>query len=132
MIPQAAPSLRIARFRLEIDDALSRVLSGNSYILGPNVEAFEAEFASFCDIGHCVGVANGTDALALALRGVGVASGDEVITSALTKPALSRALSMLIRELAALIRPRSPTPSRRAPPPSFPSISSAIRATCRH
>lgn len=68
------------------------MLSGNSYILGPNVEAFEAEFASFCDIGHCVGVANGTDALALALRAVGVGSGDEVITSALTAPATAQSI----------------------------------------
>jgi dTDP-3-amino-3,4,6-trideoxy-alpha-D-glucose transaminase len=92
MIPQAAPFLRIARFRPEIDRAISRVLSGNAYVLGPNVEAFEAEFASFCGVAHCVGVANGTDALALALRAVGVTPGDEVITAALTAPATAQAI----------------------------------------
>jgi dTDP-3-amino-3,4,6-trideoxy-alpha-D-glucose transaminase len=92
MIPQAAPFLRIARFRSEIDNAVSRVLSGNAYILGPNVEAFEAEFASFCGVAHCVAVANGTDALALALRAIGVAPGDEVITPALTAPATAQAI----------------------------------------
>jgi len=92
MIPQAAPFLRIARFRSEIDNAVSRVLSGNAYVLGPNVEAFEAEFASFCGVAHCVAVANGTDALALALRALGVAPGDEVITTALTAPATAQAI----------------------------------------
>jgi dTDP-3-amino-3,4,6-trideoxy-alpha-D-glucose transaminase len=92
MTPQAAPFLRIARFRKEIDDAISRVLDGKAYVLGPNVEAFETEFASFCGVSHCVGVANGTDALALALRGVGVAPGDEVITAALTAPATAQAI----------------------------------------
>jgi dTDP-3-amino-3,4,6-trideoxy-alpha-D-glucose transaminase len=92
MIPQAAPFLRITRFRPEIDDPISRVLGGNAYVLGPNVEAFEIEFASFCGVAHCVGVASGTDALALALRAVGVAPGDEVITSALTAPATAQAI----------------------------------------
>jgi dTDP-3-amino-3,4,6-trideoxy-alpha-D-glucose transaminase len=92
MIPQAAPSLRIARFRPEIDAAISRVLRGNVYILGPNVEAFEAEFAAFCGVAHCVGVGSGTDALALALQAVGVARGDEVITTALTAPATAQAI----------------------------------------
>ncbi|MCJ2011955.1 DegT/DnrJ/EryC1/StrS family aminotransferase [Methylobacterium sp. J-076] len=88
MIPQAAPPLRIARFRREIDGAVARVLSGPSYILGEAVAAFEDAFAAGAggspQGSHCVGVASGTDALALALRGLGVGPGDEVLLPALT------------------------------------------------
>ena len=49
------------------------------YILGPEVEAFEREFAAYCGADHCVGVANGLDALQLALRAMASAPGDEVI-----------------------------------------------------
>ena len=52
----------------EIDTALSRVLESGWYILGPEVEAFETEWAAYCDAKHAVGLANGLDALALALR----------------------------------------------------------------
>jgi len=63
----------------EIDDAVERTLASGIYILGPEVEAFEAEFASYCGAGECVGTANGLDALVLALRAMGVGPGDEVI-----------------------------------------------------
>jgi dTDP-4-amino-4,6-dideoxygalactose transaminase len=63
----------------EIDDAVARVLDSGWYILGPEVEAFEAEFASYVGAEHCIGVANGLDALHLALRALGVGPGDEVI-----------------------------------------------------
>jgi dTDP-4-amino-4,6-dideoxygalactose transaminase len=63
----------------EIDAAIQRVLSSGYYILGPEVEAFEAEFASYCGVSHCVGLANGLDALHLALRAMDVGPGDEVI-----------------------------------------------------
>jgi dTDP-3-amino-3,4,6-trideoxy-alpha-D-glucose transaminase len=92
MVPQAAPFLRIAQFWAEIENAISQVLAGSAYILGPNVEAFETEFALFREVAHCVGVASGTDALALALRAVGVERGDEVITTALTAPATAQAI----------------------------------------
>ena len=49
----------------EIDDAIKRVLNSGWYILGSEVEAFEAEFASYCEANYCVGVANGLDALHL-------------------------------------------------------------------
>ncbi len=65
--------------RAEIDAAIARVIDSGWYILGPEVDAFEAEFAAFCDTGHAVGVANGLDALHLALRALGVGAGDEVI-----------------------------------------------------
>lgn len=84
MIPQADPARCIARFRSEIDAAIDRVLSGSHYILGPAVEEFEASFAAYVGVEHCIGVASGTDALALALRSLGIGPGDEVITVALT------------------------------------------------
>jgi dTDP-4-amino-4,6-dideoxygalactose transaminase len=63
----------------EIDAAVSRVLDSGQYILGPEVEAFEDEFAAYCGAAHCVGVANGLDALVLALRALEIGRGDEVI-----------------------------------------------------
>ncbi|TLS78409.1 DegT/DnrJ/EryC1/StrS family aminotransferase [Mariprofundus erugo] len=63
----------------EIDAAISRVLDSGWYILGDEVQAFEAEFASYCEANHCVGVANGLDALHLAFRALDVGPGDEVI-----------------------------------------------------
>ena len=68
----------------EIAERQRAVLESGRYILGPEVEAFESEFASYLGVGHCVGVANGTDALAIALRALGVAPGDEVIVPAFT------------------------------------------------
>ena len=63
----------------EIDAAVARVLDSGWYILGEEVDAFEAEFASYCGSRHCIGVANGLDALHLALRALDVGPGDEVI-----------------------------------------------------
>jgi dTDP-4-amino-4,6-dideoxygalactose transaminase len=62
-----------------IDSAIARVLDSGYYILGPEVETFENKFADFCQSGHCVGLANGLDALHLALLAFGVGPGDEVI-----------------------------------------------------
>ncbi len=84
MIPQAAPQRRIARFRGTIDAAVAAVLGGDGYILGSAVAGFEASFAAYSGSAHCVGVASGTDALALALRALGIGPGDEVILPALT------------------------------------------------
>jgi len=70
--------------RGEIDAALARVLDSGRYILGPEVEAFEAEMAARVGAAHCVAVANGTEALQLALEALGVGPGDEVVTSPLS------------------------------------------------
>ena len=72
------------RLQAEIDAATARVLAGGWYILGPEVSAFEAEFAAYLGVEHAVGVASGTDAVLLALRALGVGPGDEVITVAHT------------------------------------------------
>jgi dTDP-4-amino-4,6-dideoxygalactose transaminase len=71
-----------SHFEDELRAAADRVFKSGWFALGPEVEAFEAEFAAYCGAHHCIGVANGTDALELALRGVGVERGDEVITAA--------------------------------------------------
>lgn len=63
----------------EIDAAVQRVLSSGYYIMGPEVDSFETEFADYCGASQCVGVANGLDALHLALRAMDVGPGDEVI-----------------------------------------------------
>jgi dTDP-3-amino-3,4,6-trideoxy-alpha-D-glucose transaminase len=68
----------------EIRQAIERVLAAGWFILGPEVEAFEGEFAAACGAKHAVGVANGTDAVTLALRAAGVGPGDEVIVPAMT------------------------------------------------
>lgn len=64
----------------EIRSAVDRVLSSGWFILGPELEAFEARFAAYVGVKHAVGVASGTDAIELALRAAGVGPGDEVIT----------------------------------------------------
>jgi len=73
--------LRAAYLELkpEIDDAIARVLNSGWYILGEEVDAFEAEWAAYCEAKHAVGVANGLDALHFVLRALGVGPGDEVI-----------------------------------------------------
>lgn len=66
----------------ELHDAIQRVMHSGYYILGPEVSHFETEFAAYCTVRHAIGVANGTDAIQLALLAVGVQPGDEVITVA--------------------------------------------------
>ena len=68
----------------EIDTAISRVIADSAFIRGPYVEAFERAWAEATGIRHCVSCANGTDALHIAMRALGVRPGDEVITTAHT------------------------------------------------
>ena len=63
----------------DIDAAVARVLDGGWYILGDEVDAFEREWARYCQADHAIGVANGLDALVLCLRALGVGPGDEVV-----------------------------------------------------
>jgi len=67
-----------------VREAIERVLTRGWYILGPELDAFEVEFAAAAGAAHAVGVGTGTDALALALRALGIGPGDEVITTPLT------------------------------------------------
>ncbi len=68
----------------EILDRQRAVIESGSYILGPELEAFEGEFAAYLGRRHCVGVANGTEALTIALRAAGIGAGDEVVVPALS------------------------------------------------
>ena len=67
-----------------LTDRLAAVARSGRYVLGPEVEAFERELAGFLGVAHCVGVANGTDALTIALRALGVRPGDEVVLPSFT------------------------------------------------
>ena len=64
----------------DIDGAIRRVIASGAFFLGPELAAFEAEFAAWCSAAHAVGVGSGTAALFLALRACGIGPGDEVIT----------------------------------------------------
>jgi len=75
---------QIMPIRAELNDAIARVLDSGAYILGPEVRRFEANFARYCQAQYCIGVANGTDAIQIALVALGVGVGDEVITVANT------------------------------------------------
>ena len=79
MIPFLELGASYRELKPEIDAAVSGVLESGWYILGPEVEAFEAEWAAYCDAKHAVGLANGLDALTLALRALDIGPGDEVI-----------------------------------------------------
>ena len=79
MIPFLDLKAPHVELREEINTAIARVVESGWYILGPEVDAFEAEYAEYCEAQHCVGLANGLDALHLALRAMDVGPGDEVI-----------------------------------------------------
>ncbi|TXK65583.1 DegT/DnrJ/EryC1/StrS family aminotransferase [Alkalisalibacterium limincola] len=79
MIPFLDLKAPHVELREEIAEAIARVVDSGWYILGPEVDAFEAEYAQWCGAAHCVSVANGLDALHLALRAMEVGPGDEVI-----------------------------------------------------
>lgn len=82
------------RIRTEIDEAIERVLRRGWFTLGEEGEAFEAEWADYCGVGHAVGVGNGTDAIYLALKAAGIGPGDEVILPALASGFTALAVSM--------------------------------------
>jgi dTDP-4-amino-4,6-dideoxygalactose transaminase len=72
------------RYNAALRERVGQVIDSGRYILGPEVEAFEREFAAYLGAEHCVGVANGTDAITLALRALGVEPGDEVVLPSFT------------------------------------------------
>ena len=81
--------------------AVARIASTGAFSLGPEVEAFESEFAAYNDVAHCVGVSSGTEALVLALRALEIGPGDEVIVPANTFIATAEAVSLV----GATVRP---------------------------
>jgi dTDP-3-amino-3,4,6-trideoxy-alpha-D-glucose transaminase len=92
-VPLFASSLEPYHDRLS--EALDRVARSGRYILGPEVEAFEEEFARYLGVRHCIGVANGTDALTIALQALGIGPGDEVVMPSFTFYATAEAALVL-------------------------------------
>ncbi|RMD75640.1 MAG: DegT/DnrJ/EryC1/StrS family aminotransferase [Lentisphaerae bacterium] len=84
----------LSPIRSEIEAAIRRVLDSGWYILGQEVDAFEKEFAAFLNVPHCIGVGNGTEAIALALMALGIEPGQEVITTAMTAYPTITAITM--------------------------------------
>jgi dTDP-4-amino-4,6-dideoxygalactose transaminase len=78
----------------EINEAIDRVIQDSAFIGGAHVQHFEAAFANFCQAQYCIGVGNGTDALYITLRALGIGRGDEVITVANSFIATSEAITM--------------------------------------
>ena len=90
-VPLFATSL--APYMDRIAERLAEVARSGRYILGPEVESFEREFAEFCGARHCIGVGNGTDAITIALRAAGVGVGDEVVVPSFTFYASAEAIA---------------------------------------
>ena len=82
-----------ATIKEDIDRVISDVISRSAFIGGSYVESFETEFAEYCNAKYCLGVANGTDALFIALKALGIGAGDEVITVANSFIATSEAIT---------------------------------------
>lgn len=93
-VPFVDLKAQYASIKPEIDDAIAAVIAQSAFIGGPFVREFERAFARYCGVEHCVGVANGTDGLAIALRVLGIGPGDEVITAANSFIATSEAVRM--------------------------------------
>ena len=91
-LPLFDTSASVAPLRPRIDAAVARVLDSGAFILGPEVDAFEREFADYLGVKHVVGVANGTDALTIALQALGVGPGDEVVVPSFTFYASAEAI----------------------------------------
>jgi dTDP-3-amino-3,4,6-trideoxy-alpha-D-glucose transaminase len=95
-----------AELKSELDAAYARVMESGWYVLGKEVEAFEAEYAAFCGTKHCVGVGNGLEALELVLRAWNIGPGDEVIVPSNTYIATWLAVTAV----GATVVPVEPTP----------------------
>jgi dTDP-4-amino-4,6-dideoxygalactose transaminase len=91
-VPLFDTSTSLAPLRVQLRAAVDRVLDSERYILGGEVHAFEQEFAAYCGAAHAVGVANGTDAITIALRAMGVGPGDEVVVPSFTFYASAEAI----------------------------------------
>jgi dTDP-4-amino-4,6-dideoxygalactose transaminase len=89
----ADPKAAYLAAQTEIDAAIRRVLQSGFYILGPEVEAFEKEYSAWLGVAGTVGVANGTDAIELALKAAGIGAGDKVVTVANTLSATITAIA---------------------------------------
>ncbi len=133
-VPQANPGAGYRALQTEIDAAVARALGSHWYILGAEGRAFEAEFSTWLGAAHAVGCGNGTDALALALRALGVGTDSTVVTVSHTAVATVAAIEMVgATPLLIDIDPAHYTmdPAELAtvlahPPPGLPPIRAAI------
>ena len=91
-VPLFDTSTPLAPLREDLRARIDAVLERGTYILGPDVRAFEEEFAAYLGAGHAIGVANGTDAITIALRALGVGPGDEVVVPSFTFYASAEAI----------------------------------------
>ena len=107
MIPFLDMKSVYAELKTELDAAYARVMESGWYVLGKEVEAFEAEYAAFCGTSHCVGLGNGLEALELTLRAWNIGAGDEVIVPSNTYIATWLAVTAV----GAKVVPVEPTPS---------------------
>ncbi len=94
MIPAANPRAQYLSHQPEIDAAIAAALDGNRYILGPQTQAFEQEFAAYLGVRFATGVGSGTEALHVAIRACGLGPGDEIITVAHTAVATVSAIEL--------------------------------------
>ncbi len=92
-IPLVDLKAQYKRIKDEIDAAIQEVIATSAFIGGPYVRAFEEAFARFCEVKHCIGVGNGTDALFISLKSLGIGVGDEIITAANSFIATSEAIT---------------------------------------
>jgi dTDP-4-amino-4,6-dideoxygalactose transaminase len=153
LIPQANPGAGYRALKSEIDTAVARALESGWYILGAEGRAFEAEFAAWLGTTATVGCANGTDALALAMRSLDIGAGSSVVTVSHTAVATVAAIEMTgatpllldIDPASYTLDPRELAAVLQHPPPGLPPIRAviavhlygqaadldAIAATCR-
>lgn len=134
MIPQANPGAGYRKLKSEIDAAVARALSSGWYILGNELRAFEAEFAAWLGVPSVIGCGNGTDAIALALRGLGVGPGSTVVTVSHTAVATVAAIEMtgatpLLIDIDPVYYTMDPGALQRVleePPPGLPPIEAVV------
>jgi dTDP-4-amino-4,6-dideoxygalactose transaminase len=133
-VPQADPGASYRAQKREIDAAIARALDSGWYILGKECAGFEAEFAAWQGARRAVGVANGTDALALILRGLGIGPGAAVATVSHTAVATVAAIEMVgavpvlidIDPATYTMDPRELAAVLSSPPPGLPPIRAVI------
>src|SRR5215475_7533807 len=87
--------LQFDLLRDEIDGAIASTLTSGQYILGPAVQGFEEAFSKYCGTAHGIGVANGTEAISIALEALGVRPRDEVLIPAISAPATAMAVAAI-------------------------------------
>jgi dTDP-3-amino-3,4,6-trideoxy-alpha-D-glucose transaminase len=92
-IPLFDTETLVAPLRPSILERVRAVIEGGRFILGPEVQAFEQEFADYLGVRHAIGVANGTDAITIALRAMGVKPGDDVVVPSFTFYASAEAIA---------------------------------------